>query len=56
MSSKEFCESGKHVYKEIDIVRSTFDDPASVTLVMWIVVACSKCDSKFLREVSKDFP
>ncbi len=51
MSSKEFCESGKHLYKEVDIVRSAFDNPNDAITLMWIVVKCGKCDSKFLREV-----
>ncbi len=54
MSSKEFCESGKHLYKEVDVVESIFD--GDDTVKVWIVVACSKCDSKFLRLVERPIP
>lgn len=55
MSSKEFCKSGDHSYEELDVVKSIFSDKDILTQV-WIVVACIKCDSKFLREIGKPIP
>ncbi len=55
MSGKEFCESGKHLYKETDVVRSILDGQ-EYALKVWILVSCSKCDSMFLREVDKPLP
>ncbi len=49
MSNKEFCESGKHGYHEVNIVRSVFEDDKT----LWILVACKLCDSQFLREVER---
>jgi len=56
MSSKEFCESGKHIYKEIDIVESMLGEAPNANKQVWIVVGCQKCDSKFLREVERPLP
>ncbi len=53
MSSKEFCESGKHSYREKDVVQSIFPGQENNA---WIVVACSKCDSQFLRLVERPIP
>ncbi len=54
MSSKNFCESGKHEYHEVDILMSAFVD--SGTNEFHILVACNKCDSQFLRTVAKPLP
>ncbi len=51
-TEKNFCESGKHLYKEIDVVRSMIAPDSEV----YIVVACIKCDSQFLRGVEVPLP